>query len=264
MFVSKSFPARRAHAPRPVYLVDHILIIRALILRALRLKYAGRPAGFLMEFLRPAVIDITHYYIFGALGKPMPAGIPVEEFVWAGFAVWLTFTGIWVPIKNSKSTPTVPFPGVTAMHVRIGLCAWPILINAVFLYASFFVLKLFGDNVTYPNMLLMGSILIITAMLGMGMGLVLGAICRITPLIDPFLHILPWFMLMGSGIYGSITSAPPYLQKILVWSPPMHLTEYARYAFDPGYPIVLVNLWYPASLAIGLILLGLAMAKRFR
>lgn len=264
MFANKSFPTGRAHSPRPVYLVDHILIIRALILRTLRLKYMGRPAGFLMEFLRPTVIDVLHYYIFSALGKPMPGGIPVEEFVWGGFAVWLTFTGIWMPIKNSKSAPTVPFPGVTAMHVRIAICIWPILINAVFVYASFFILKLFGDNVAYPNMLMFGLVLIITAMLGLGMGLVIGGICRITPLLDPFLHILPWFLLIGSGIYGSIMSSPSYMQEILVWSPPIHLVEYGRHAFDTGYPVVLVNLWYPALWAVGLILLGLAMAKRFR
>ena len=264
MFAGNSALAGRRNLHRPVYLSDHIAIIRALILRALRVKYADRPAGFLLEFLRPIIIDVTHYYIFEALGKPMPGGIPVEEFVWAGFAVWLSFTAIWMPIKNSKSFPIVPYPGVSAMHVRIAICTWPILINAVFLYASFFVLKTFGDDVTYPNMLLIGYVLIVTAVMGMGLGLVMGAISRITPLIDPFLHILPWFLLMGSGIYGSITSSPPYLQKILVWSPPIHLTEYARYAFDPGYPVTLVNLWYPSLWAVGLLLLGLAMAKRFR
>ncbi len=264
MFVDKGFRATRGRPPRPVYLIDHILIIRALILRTLRLKYMDRPAGFLMEFLRPTVIDVLHYYIFSALGKPMPGGIPVEEFVWGGFAVWLTFTGIWMPIKNSKSVPTVPFPGVTAMHVRIAICAWPILINALFVYGSFSIMKLFGDNVVFPNMLMFGLVLLIAAALGLGMGLTVGAVCRITPLIDPFLHILPWFLLIGSGVYGSITSSPPYLQEILVWSPPIHLVEYARYAFDSGYPVKLVNLGYPILWAVGLILVGLAMAKRFR
>jgi len=264
MFANNGFPTRHGYSRRPTDLTDHILIIRALILRTLRLKYRGRPAGFMMEFLRPTVMNVMHYFIFAALGKPMPANIPVEEFVWAGFAVWLTFTGIWGAIKTSKSTPTVPFPGVSAMHVRLAICAWPIIINVLFLYGSFFIMRLFGDNVSYPNMLMLGLILMITAMLALGFGLVVGALCRIAPVVEPFLHILPWFLLLGSGVYGSITTSPPFLQDVLVWSPPMHLTEYARYAVDPGYPVMLVNLWYPAGWAIALTLLGLAMTKRFR
>lgn len=264
MLSSQSFPAGLNRSARPVYLIDHLLIIRALILRTLKVKYKGRPFGVLAEFLRPTVINISHYYIFAALGKPMPGGIPVEEFVWGGFTVWLSFVGIWAPIKASKSTPVVPFPGVLAVHTRIAICIWPVLVNVLFLYISFSVLKLFGDQVSYPNMLLMGLVLLITVGLAAGMGLVLGAVCRIAPMIEPFLHILPWFLLMGSGIYGSITTSPQFLQRILVWSPPMHLTEYARHAFDPGYPVVLVNLWYPSLWAIGLLLLGLAMTKRFR
>jgi ABC-type polysaccharide/polyol phosphate export permease len=264
MFINKNFPTRRVNSPRPIYLVDHILIIRALILRTLRLKYMDRPAGFLLEFLRPTVIDVMHYFIFSALGKVMPGNISVEEFVWGGFAVWLTFSAIWMPVKGSKSAPIIPFPGVSAMHVRIAICAWPVIINTVFVYVSFSIMKLFGDNVSYPNMLVLGPVLMITAMLGMGLGLVMGALCRMTPLIEPFLHILPWFLLIGSGVYGSITSSPPFMQEVLVWSPPIHLVEYGRYAFDPGYPVYLVNLWYPTYWAIGLILLGLALAKRFR
>jgi ABC-type polysaccharide/polyol phosphate export permease len=265
MFVDKSFSARKVHSARPVYLIDHILIIRALILRNLRLKHGHRPMGFFAEFLRPTVIDVTHYYIFSAMGKPMPGGIPVEEFVWAGFAVWMTFTGIWMPIKGSRAAPAVPFPGVSAMHMRIAICAWPVMINSVFVYGSFALMMLFGDNnIVFPNVPLFGLILVITAVFGMGMGLVIGAACRVAPMIDPFLHILPWFMLIGSGIYGSITSSPRYLQEILVWSPPLHLVEYARYAFDPGYPTSLVNLWYPSLWAIGLMLLGLSLTKRYR
>lgn len=250
-------------AARPVYLVDHILIIRALILRNLRLKYFSRPAGFFLEFLRPTIMNISHYYIFYYMGKGMPAGIKVEEWVWAGFAVWFTFTGIWQPIRGSRGAPTVPFPGVSAMHVRLAICIWPVIINTVFLYASVAVMIFFGDNIPFPNVFLTAIIMVITATLAVGFGLIVGAICRAVELIEPFIHILPWFLLMGSGIYASISQVPSYIEAIVVWSPPMHLTEYERYAFDPGYPITLVNLWYPAICAVGLLFVGLLMAKRY-
>jgi len=247
---------------RPVYLVDHILIIRALILRNLRLKHGHRPMGFFAEFVRPTIMDISHYYIFYYMGKGMPANIKVEAWIWPAFAVWFAFTGIWLPIRASRATPTVPFPGVSAMHVRLAICIWPVITNTVFLYASVALMIFFGDDIQFPDVFLMTIIMTITATLALGFGLVIGAVVRSFEIIEPFIHILPWFLLIGSGIYSSISQVPPYLAQIMVWSPPMHLTEYSRYAIDPGYPITLVSLWYPAICAIGLLLLGLLMAKR--
>jgi ABC-type polysaccharide/polyol phosphate export permease len=102
----------------------------------------------------------------------------------------------------------------------------------------------------------------ITATLALGFGLVIGALVRAVELIEPFVHILPWFLLMGSGIYASISAVPSYLAAIVVWCPVIHLTEYSRYAIYPGYPIYLVNLWYPALCAVGVLFLGLLVAKR--
>jgi capsular polysaccharide transport system permease protein len=262
MASSFTYPMTGTRTARPVYLVDHILIIRALILRSLRLKHGHRPMGFFSEFIRPAIMDISHYYIFYYMGKGMPAGIKVEEWVWTAFAVWFTFTGIWLPIRGSRAAPSVPFPGVSAMHVRLAICIWPVIINTVFLYGSIALMIFFGDNIQFPNVFLMAMIMTITATLALGFGLVIGALVRAVELIEPFVHILPWFLLMGSGIYASISAVPSYLAAIVVWCPVIHLTEYSRYAIYPGYPIYLVNLWYPALCAVGVLFLGLLVAKR--
>jgi ABC-type polysaccharide/polyol phosphate export permease len=45
------------------------------------------------------------------------------------------------------------------------------------------------------------------------------------------------------------------------FNPLLHLVEYERYAFDPGYPIALVNLGYPTVFAMSLIMLALMGRK---
>jgi ABC-type polysaccharide/polyol phosphate export permease len=194
----------------------------------------------------------------------MPGMIPVESFVWAAFTVWFTFGGIWQPVKSTRTMPPVPYPGVSAMHHRIALAVWPLVLNATFCYVSVALMIIFGDNVSLPNIPLTALILVITAALSLGLGLVIGALCQAVPLIEPVAHILPYIMLLGSGLYFSITDIPRFMQEIMIWSPVLHLVEYERHAFDSGYPIGLVSLWYPTFWAAGLLIVGLAMTKRFR
>jgi len=157
--------------------------------------------GFLLEFLRPIVVDVLHYYIFAALNKPMPANIPsrhscggirrladLHRHLDADQEFQVGTDGT-LPGRHGHACPH------RDMHLAM-------LINAVFVYVSFFFMKLFGDNVSYPNMMMFGFVLLITMALGLGMGLVMGAVCRITPLIDPFLHILLGFCSSHPGSMG--------------------------------------------------------------
>jgi ABC-type polysaccharide/polyol phosphate export permease len=107
-------------------------------------------------------------------------------------------------------------------------------------------------------------LVLLTAMIGLGFGLLSEAICRVVPILQPFFHLFPWLIFLSSGIYFSIVNVPEQLAIVDVYNPVLHLVEYERYAFDPGYPIGLVSLWYPAACAAGLLLLGLAMNRHFR
>jgi ABC-type polysaccharide/polyol phosphate export permease len=202
--------------------------------------------------------------VFFWTNKPMPAGIQVEQYVWAAFTVWFTFAQIMGSISASRGGSPIPFPGVSAMHMRLAICAWPVMINIIFTFGSVFLMILFGDNIPVPNIPLTAFILVVTATFALGLGLCFGAMGRAVPLIDPFLHMLPYFLFLGSGIYYSITNIPLAMANIFIWSPLLHLVEFERHAFDPGYPIGLVNLWYPFFCAVGVLVLGLALSKRIR
>ncbi len=76
--------------------VDHVLIVRALILRDLRLRHRDNSLGVLLELVRPAVVVFVHYWLFYLLHKPMPGQIPIEVYVLAGFSVWFAFNGSWL------------------------------------------------------------------------------------------------------------------------------------------------------------------------
>jgi capsular polysaccharide transport system permease protein len=248
-----------------MYLIDHFLIVRALILLNLRSKHFANQAGILMEFLRPTVVCILHYVLFLVLNKTFPPGIKMEQVVWAAFTIWFTVSQIYMALLPHRRTAhTLRFPGVSAMHMRLALCAWPVILYATFCYGSVFVMIIFGDNIAVPNVPLTAFIMLLSAMLGFGWGLLGEGICRAVPALDPVFHVLPWLVFISCGIYFSIATTPQILASIFVYNPVLHLVEYERYAFEPGYPVTLVNLWYPAACAAGLLLVGLALNRRLR
>jgi ABC-type polysaccharide/polyol phosphate export permease len=245
-------------------LVDHILIIRALVLRNIKLRYLNRPAGFLLEFFRPGIACIAHYYLFWAINKPMPPGMSLEQYIWAAFTVWLTFIRIYGDLQQPGRVKIPPFPGVTRMHARLAICVWMVIVNATFCYGSVLLMKIFGDQIAFPNIPLTAVVLLLAAILGLGVGMIVEGICRAVPLLEPFFHLTPYLLFISSGIYMTVAMAPPFMANLLLYFPNIHLCDYERYAFNPGYPIYLDSLSYAATCAIGILTLGLLINRRLR
>jgi ABC-type polysaccharide/polyol phosphate export permease len=265
MFIGKNFGSgkRAIRAIWSTRLVDHVLIIRAMLLHNLRIKYLNRPAGFLAEFLRPAFVCVLHYFTFWAVNKKMPPGVSLEQFIWGAFLVWFTFSQIYFVLERSHSARVPRFPGVSRMHMRLAICVWSVISNATFTYVSV-LLIIFRDNITFPDVPLTALILLITVTLAFGSALLSEAICRVVPFLEVVFHLFPWLIFLSSGIYFSIVYVPQKLAVVDIYNPVLHLVEYERYAFNPGYPIGLVSLWYPAACGISLLLLGLALNRRLR
>src|ERR1700744_3996978 len=119
--------------------VDHLFILRAIVLRDLTLKHqkAGK-LGLLTEFIMPTMIILLPYYVFLLLQRYMPAGIPVELYVLGGFTVWFTF-------RNCASKRTRPheaglgvilMPGISQMHFLLASAAWECAAMIFMLFAG--------------------------------------------------------------------------------------------------------------------------------
>jgi capsular polysaccharide transport system permease protein len=253
-------------APRrfDLLLIDHLFIIRALILRTVRLRYIRSPAGFVLEFFRPLLSCVAHYFLFWAVNKPMPPGMKLEQFVWAPFIVWLTFNQTYRTVEILHASKPPPLPGVTAMHMRFAHAAWHIVSKGAFCYGSIAIMLLFGDAIPVPNIPLTIYILFVSATLGLGLGMIVEGASRVMPMMEPVFHVLSYVLFLSCGIYFSFAMSPIVVQHVLYWSPLLHLVEYERLAFYPGYPVHLLSLSYPTGWAIGLLLVGLLVNRRLR
>src|ERR1700761_7909717 len=70
--------------------IDDLLVIRGLILRNLRVQHANNPLGIFVEFLRPAVVCLAHYFYFPLTKRPVPAH-QYAIFTLGGFTIYFAF-----------------------------------------------------------------------------------------------------------------------------------------------------------------------------
>ena len=124
----------------PPDLLDHILIIRALMLREAKLKNLKMGVlGRFIDLIMPSVIISVHYFVFIALNRVMPAGIPVELFVLAGFTTWFVFRNTSARVVRGEAQHgTILMPGVTSLHLLIAGGLWECAAMTFMLYGGLF------------------------------------------------------------------------------------------------------------------------------
>jgi capsular polysaccharide transport system permease protein len=247
--------------------IDHIRILRALILNDLRIKYRGNSFGFALELLRPTVVIAAHYYLFLFLKKPMPANLPILTFVIAGFPVWFAFNGtLQAGIHGTRSAAqAILIPRVTTFHVKLAKATWAVLLNFMFcICASWPLIFFFRQDLPLPDISTSVLVFVLAGALGFGLGLISEQLSKKLPIFDIFTKLLAWALYVTSGQYFCIMTVQREWAQILWFNPLIHLVEYERHAFDVGYPIAIVNLSYPTVFAVSLLMLALMGKKAAR
>lgn len=247
-------------------LLDHLFILRALILRYLRLKYRDNHFGVMMEFFRITVVVVCHYFAFWVRNKRMPADIPIETFVISSFAVWYALKDAWKATDGGWRLPQgqALMPGVTPMHMRLAKAGWGFLKALSFCLAAPVLLNLFGDRLDFPNVPLTVLIFLIATGIGFGCGMIVEALSHVWPASHLVSHVVLWLIYMTGGHYVSIVYLPWVTEQVFWFNPLLQLTEYQRNAAFPGYPIGLVGLLYPALFAAATLPIGLMLQRWLR
>jgi len=242
--------------------IDHLFIIRALILRNLKLRYQETRIGFLSEFFVPIGIMAMHFYAFTLMGRFMPAGIPVELFVLGGFTTWFTLShaarGSMLSRRNR--IPQI-VGGVTHLHSLIAAATWEFLSFSALCFVSVLLLMLFGRTVPLPNVPLSIAVYIVAAAAGMGMRLILDGLGEMFSLISHLRVAIFWLTFLTSGVYFSACRIDGALAPFALYNPALHLLEFQRHALFPGYPIAMVSMVYPVACAFVLLLVGLIVDR---
>jgi capsular polysaccharide transport system permease protein len=242
--------------------VDDIKIIRALILRNLRVQYKNNPLGIFVELLRPIAICLAHYLYFTLTKRPVP-GHQYAIFTIGGFAIYFTFAAAYSGAFEGARLPggVNQIPGVTRMHLRFAKVTWAFLLHFSFAVAVVVPLLMIGQDVSFPNIPLTIATFGMAAGLGFGYGLITNNIGILVPALIPFLKVAQWGVFITSGVYDSLVTMPYVMAMVIWYNPLIHLAEYQRHAYYSGYPVYLVSLTYPLLWVVGLTFGGLLMNR---
>jgi len=248
--------------------VDHLFILRAIILRDLTLKHAkaGR-LGLLTEFIMPTMIIMLHYYVFLVLQRYMPAGIPVELYVLGGFTVWFPFRNVsWQRTKPKEGGyGVILMPGISQMHFLIAGAAWECAAMVFMLFAGLAVAEMAGGDEPLPHILSMVLPYIIAAAFGIGFRLVFEAAGAIWPLMKGIKKSILFLMFLTSGVYYTGKSSGfDILSQISWYNPLFHLLMTERQGLWSGYPLTGVSLWYSLAWTVVFMFAGLMLHRRVR
>jgi capsular polysaccharide transport system permease protein len=273
MTLRRGAPGRAALSPNGTALlpgfnpVDQLFIIRALILRQLRLSYHKTRFGFILAFIQPAAIMLLHIGLFilwsQLTGQPLTAGIPIEIFVVVGFTVWFIFSHTaHGPKHTAGEGPGAMFtPLATRMHFRVAAAAWECFAMSALCFLGLIIGEMVRGDETVPNIPLALFFFVIADILGFGTRLVLDALTERWPVIRSFEKLLFRCLFITAGVYFSAINLHRALGYWVLYNPLIHLLEQARQALYPGYPVFEVSLRYPLAWAFGLTLAGLVLNR---
>jgi len=141
--------------------------------------------------------------------------------------------------------------------MRVAKAAWGLLLNLVFCLVAVIPLSLVDRGLPLASVPETCAVFAIAGLSGFGLGLILERLGRLFSFLKTVEKLLTWAIFVTSGLYFSVETTPPQVAYYFLWNPMLHLVEYERNAFDPGYPVALLDLRYPACVMVFLLITGL-------
>jgi capsular polysaccharide transport system permease protein len=123
-------------------------------------------------------------------------------------------------------------------------------------------LAMFGFDVLPPEPLELGSVLLLTAVLAFGLGLLFAAIASLIPDARAVIHVMFMPLYFMSGILFPVTRFADEWVRWLALNPVLHLVELSRVMGVDGYqPMKYLSITYPVGLALIATVIGLMLYR---
>lgn len=246
-------------------LVAFIALEQAIILRNVRMVAGKNISRAFISCVRLYVIIDAHVYLYWVINRAMPGTISFLDYNAAAFALWQIFS----TMTHRSVSPMIGATFNLTLNIRwinlfVADFVWEsskVILALVIVYGQFvlFPARSISPVNALPNIPLLLGLFLVAGLIGSGFGLILTSAKRRWPIVDATMEAMMWFLFVTSGIYDSYVQLPPIVGDYFRFNPVMVVIEYARVAFDKGYPVGDLNLVYPVIVALGLVALGLLL-----
>lgn len=239
-------------------------ILKAIVLREMRVRFAGRQLGYLWAVFEPLAHIAVFTLLFHFLDRQSPVEEPRAIFFASGILPWLLFARLVARVSQAASSnlALLVYPHIYPVDFMLSRI---IIESATFLLSSL-ILALFAWMTTdFVIEDPLQALLAWTAMtvMGGGVGVLLALAQTYVASTMNVYTMVQRLLYFASGIFFLVSDLPATAQEILFWNPVLHGIEWFRSATLPSYDSTFAQPDLFSLLGLSLLAIGL-MGERFR
>lgn len=254
MFKPISLPRRSAWT-------SQVLVIKALFNREVTTRFGEYQLGFIWMLLEPLLSVLVIGLLMGSFGGRAIPEIPYPFFVLNGKLLLNLFEGpLGSSINAMKANKgLLIYPNVRALDPFIARFVYE-LVTTLFSFTVFCVFGMWvGVNVSLANLDILAACYLITWLMGCGLGLILTVATAHYKETEKIVGIILSPLMFVSAVMLPTSALPTSLQNILLFNPLVHVVELSRKSLFPFYNASETNLFYPFSVAVVFLAVGLLL-----
>lgn len=241
-------------------------VIFALFVRELNTRFGRFRLGYLWAILEPLAIVVILSSVRVFLGRTDIAGLPYPVFFASGIIAYLMFQHIVSSSLNAveSNIGLFNYQRVKPFDVFTARAMLELLIALGTAAAIFPGLYLVGYTFTWNSTLMVIAVVGTMFLMSCGLGLIcaiIGPLWQESKKTVPVM-IRPLFFI--SGIFFPASAVPPGIRDYAMINPLLHFTDLIRGAMFSQYTSHEGSLYYVTCWAMGCLLVGLFVYRRFR
>lgn len=239
--------------------------IKTLVLRRFRTRHGDSRAGYAWAVIEPLCWVFVLKFGFHNGHSLPPVGTSFEVFFATGVVMARTWRTATPPIIQSLiRSPNRNIPSISRLDTAYSMWLIDMTTGVVVMSIILVILSILGFDAT-PNDL-MTCILAMFALFAftIAFALFFYVLIFMVPALTHFQPILLMIIFLTSGFATVLDRMPPEFRAIVSWNPLVHLIEWFREGFYPGYRCANLDLNYAFTVTIVFLLIGLVGERAVR
>jgi capsular polysaccharide transport system permease protein len=239
-------------------------VIYALLLRELSSRFGKSRGGFLWVLVEPIAHLLVPVLIFSFIRQRLVPGVEYPVFLVYGFLPFLLFKAICLQIIDGTNAGQglLSYRQVLLMDVFAAKALAHGVIQAVVFIIVLSTLAMLGFHILPPRPVELAGVLLLTALLAFGLGLLFAAIASMMPDARAVIRVIFMPLYFVSGILFPVTRFSDEWVRWMAINPVLHLVELSRVAGVDGYPpMKYLSIAYPVALALVATVIGLMLYR---
>lgn len=241
--------------------VSQVLVVGALLRREIVTRFGEYRLGFFWMLFEPLLGVIVIGLVIGAMAQRTVPDIPYAFFLLNGYLPMQLLVGPMMSGINSigANQGLLVYPAVRPLDTFIARFLYDLL-TVLFSFTLFCSAAMWlGITVSLAHLHILMTCYLLIWMTGCGIGLIFGVAAAHYSEVEKVVMVLKRPILFISAVLFPLSAMPSAAQKLLLYNPLVHTIELSRNALFPHYHVHGPTFFYPFSIAIVVLAIGLTL-----